>query len=252
MRQQKREEKGVKCFRCQRVEHHKWDCPNIEVERRRGRKEKEMYIARPYKTQQEKRPVDPTYEKVQKYCDKQSIPPEGALLLDREWITKKVVAIYVDCGECEGKGVQSYKNQRQDFLLERQVNIYYKSHIERMRMDVYDLERTDIILDIPQLQAYNSKINQKTEEVKMTRYSPICRRKIAVKKEIEKKKKIGKRIKVADQADREEQKWTIKEKFNNKVELDREKVRKIVPQKFHRQLKVFKKAKSKRMPVRKP
>jgi len=38
----------------------------------------------------------------------------------------------------------------------------------------------------------------------MTRYSPICRRKIAVKKEIEKKKKIGKRIKVADQADREE------------------------------------------------
>ena len=72
-----------------------------------------------------------------------------------------------------------------------------------MRMDVYDLERTDIILDIPQLQAYNSKINQKTEEVKMTRYSPICRRKIAVKKEIEKKKKIGKKIKVADQVDRE-------------------------------------------------
>jgi len=38
----------------------------------------------------------------------------------------------------------------------------------------------------------------------MTRYSPICRRKIAVKKEIEKKKKIGKRIRVADQVNKKE------------------------------------------------
>jgi len=38
----------------------------------------------------------------------------------------------------------------------------------------------------------------------MTRYLPICGRKIAVKEEIEKRKKIGKRIRVVDQADREE------------------------------------------------
>ena len=162
-----------------------------------------MYIARPYKTQQEKRPVDPTYEKVQKYCDKQSIPPEGALLLDREWITKKVVAIYVDCGECEGKGVQSYKNQRQDFLLERQVNIYYKSHIERMRMDVYDLEKTDVILGMPQLQAHNPEINWETGGIKMTRCLPICRRNTVVKKDVEQRKKIGKRIRAVDQADKD-------------------------------------------------
>ena len=45
---------------------------------------------------------------------------------------------------------------------------------------------------------------------------------------------------------------SIEEKFNNEVELNRKKVRKIVPQKFHKWLKVFEKAKSKRMLVRKP
>ena len=44
----------------------------------------------------------------------------------------------------------------------------------------------------------------------------------------------------------------MEEKFNNKVELNRKKVKKIVPQKFYKQLKVFEKAKSKRMLVRKP
>jgi len=29
-----------------------------------------------------------------------------------------------------------------------EVNIYYKSYIERMRMDVYDLGKTDIILEM--------------------------------------------------------------------------------------------------------
>jgi len=44
----------------------------------------------------------------------------------------------------------------------------------------------------------------------------------------------------------------MEEKFNDEVELDRKKVGKMVLQKFHRWLKVFKKAESKRMPVRKP
>ena len=44
----------------------------------------------------------------------------------------------------------------------------------------------------------------------------------------------------------------IEEKFNNEVELDREKVRKMIPQRFHKWLKVFEKMESKRMPVRKP
>jgi len=45
---------------------------------------------------------------------------------------------------------------------------------------------------------------------------------------------------------------SIEEKFNDKVELDREKVRKMVPQRFHKWLKVFEKEELKRMLVRKP
>ena len=30
-----------------------------------------------------------------------------------------------------------------------EVNMYYKSHVERMRMDICDLEKTDVILGIP-------------------------------------------------------------------------------------------------------
>jgi len=44
----------------------------------------------------------------------------------------------------------------------------------------------------------------------------------------------------------------MKEKFDNEIEVNREKVRKIVPQRFHKWLKIFKKVESERMPVRKP
>jgi len=39
------------------------------------------------------------------------------------------------------------------------VNVYYKNHIERMKIDIYDLERTDVILGMLWLQAYNPEIN---------------------------------------------------------------------------------------------
>jgi len=30
-----------------------------------------------------------------------------------------------------------------------EANVYYKSHVERMRMDVYDLGKTEVILEMP-------------------------------------------------------------------------------------------------------
>ena len=54
-------------------------------------------------------------------------------------------------------------------------------------------------------------------------------RSLAVKGDIEKRKKIGKRVRAVEKADRDEWKISIEEKFNNEVELDREKVRKMVP-----------------------
>jgi len=45
---------------------------------------------------------------------------------------------------------------------------------------------------------------------------------------------MRKKIRSMDKADKDKWKWTMQEKFNEEVELDREKVKKIVPQKFHK------------------
>ena len=132
------------------------------------------------------------------------------------------------------------------------VNVYYKNHIERIRIDVCDLGRINIILGMPWLQAHNPEINWETREVRMTRCPQICGRSLVVKGDIEKRKKIGKRVRAVEKADRDEWKMLIEEKFNNEVELDKEKVRKMVPQRFHKWLKVYEKAELERIPVRKP
>jgi len=55
-----------------------------------------------------------------------------------------------------------------------ECNIYYKGHVERIRMDVCDLEKTEVILGMPWLAAHNPEINWETREVKMTRCLPLC------------------------------------------------------------------------------
>jgi len=55
-----------------------------------------------------------------------------------------------------------------------ECNVYYKDHIERMRMDICDLEKMEVILGMPWLAAYNPEINWETGEVKMTRCLLLC------------------------------------------------------------------------------
>jgi len=40
-----------------------------------------------------------------------------------------------------------------------EYNVYYKGHVERMRMNVCNLGKTEIILEMPQLAAHNPEIN---------------------------------------------------------------------------------------------
>jgi len=40
-----------------------------------------------------------------------------------------------------------------------EVNVYYKDYVERMRMDVYNLGKTEIILGMPWLATHNLEIN---------------------------------------------------------------------------------------------
>ena len=57
-----------------------------------------------------------------------------------------------------------------------EANMYYKDHIERIRMDVCDLGKTEVILGMLWLQVHNPEINWETGEVKMTRCPPLCSR----------------------------------------------------------------------------
>ena len=150
------------------------------------------------------------------------------------------------------KNVDRTKNSGGNITHQVEVNVFYKNHVERMRMDVCNLGKTEMILGMPWLQAHNPEINWETREVKMMRCSPLCRRNLAVKEDIEQRKKIRKRIRNVEKANRDKWKWTMKEKFNREIELDREKVKEIVSQRFHKWLKVFGKIKSERMPIRKP
>jgi len=63
-----------------------------------------------------------------------------------------------------------------------EVNVYYKSHVERMRMDMCDLEKIDVILGMPWLQAHNPEINWETGKVKMTRCPLLCGRNMKLEK----------------------------------------------------------------------
>ena len=69
-----------------------------------------------------------------------------------------------------------------------EVNMYYKGHVERVRMDVCELEKTEVILGMPWLTAHNLEINWETGKVKMTRCPPLCgqtpAKKIAKRKQV--------------------------------------------------------------------
>ena len=71
------------------------------------------------------------------------------------------------------RNVDGMDNSGKAITHQVEVNMYYKGHVERMRMDVCDLGKTDVILGMLWLQAHNPEINWETGEVKMTRCPPL-------------------------------------------------------------------------------
>ena len=102
------------------------------------------------------------------------------------------------------KNVDRTENSRGNIMHQVEVNVFYKNHVKRIRMDVCNLGKTEVILGMPWLQVHNPEINWETGEVKITRCSPLCRRNLVVKEDIEQRKKIRKRIRNVKKADRDE------------------------------------------------
>jgi len=69
-----------------------------------------------------------------------------------------------------------------------EYNIFFKGYMERARMDVYNLEKTEVILGILWLAAHNLEIDWEKREVKITHCLSICGRKKQEEKEKEVKK----------------------------------------------------------------
>jgi len=62
--------------------------------------------------------------------------------------------------------------------------MFFKRYIERARIDICNLGKTEVILGIPWLAMHNPEIDWKKKEVKITRYLPIYGKK---KQKIERK-----------------------------------------------------------------
>jgi len=103
-----------------------------------------------------------------------------------------------------------------------ECNMFFKGYIERVRMDICNLGKTEVILDMPWLATHNPEIDWEKGKVKIIRCPPICRK----KKQGEKGKEVRK---------------TEEEK----------KIEELVPKRFWKWKRVFRKVEPERIPVQK-
>jgi len=57
------------------------------------------------------------------------------------------------------RNVDGTNNSRGAITHQVKYNVFFKGHVERMRMDVCDLGKTEVILGMPWLVAHNPEIN---------------------------------------------------------------------------------------------
>jgi len=57
------------------------------------------------------------------------------------------------------RNVDSTNNSRGTITYQVECNVFYKGHVERMKIDVCNLGKTEVILGMPWLTAHNLEIN---------------------------------------------------------------------------------------------
>jgi len=130
------------------------------------------------------------------------------------------------------RNIDGTGNSRGSITHKVEVNLYFKGHVERVRMDVCNLGKTEVILGMPWLQAHNPEIDWERREVKMTRCPPICGRYTGKKEmgpEIKRRRKGKKEIQ-GDEVERI--RWAADKKKDwgreEEMELDHRKVEAMV------------------------
>ena len=123
------------------------------------------------------------------------------------------------------RNVDGTTNAEGAIMHQVECNMFFKRHVERARIDICNLGKIELILEILWLAAHNPEIDWEKGEVKMTHCPPICG----------KRKQEGKEKKVRKTEKNE----------------DEEVLRKLVPRRFWKWKKVFGKKELERMPVQK-
>ena len=106
------------------------------------------------------------------------------------------------------RNVDGIDNDRGMVMHKIECNLYYKGHVEQVKMDVCDLERIEVILGIPWLAVHNPEIDWEKREVKMTRCPPLCRRNQEIGKS-----KGKKQVKMEEKLDEEVVKELVTKRF---------------------------------------
>jgi len=118
--------------------------------------------------------------------------------------------------------------------------------MKRMRMDVCNLGKTEVILGMPWLAVHNPEINWETGEVKITRCPPLCGGRS------QKRKKVKR---IVTEEEEKIVRWAIDNKEDwgreEEIEEDHRKIEEMVPKKFLKWRKVFGKMELERMLKRK-
>jgi len=144
------------------------------------------------------------------------------------------------------RNIDGTNNSKGAITHQVEYNVYYKGHVERMRMNVCNLGKTEVILGMPWLVAHNPEINWETGEVKMTRCPPLCGGRSQTKEKI-KRVVILEEEKIVRWAIDDKEDWGKEEE----MEEDHRKIEEMVPKRFLKWKKVFGKIELERMLTRK-
>jgi len=104
------------------------------------------------------------------------------------------------------KNIDGSVNIGRAIMHQVECNMFFKGHIERVRMDVCNLGKTEVILGMPWLAVHNPEIDWEKGEVKMTRCPPIYGK----RKPEEKKREVKK---VEKDKDKETLKKLVPKRF---------------------------------------
>jgi len=125
------------------------------------------------------------------------------------------------------RNVDGTNNSGGAIMHQVECNVFYKGHMERIRMDMCDLGKTEVILGMLWLAAHNPEINWETGEVKMMRCPSLCSGKS------QKKEKVKR---VATEKEEKIICWVIDDKEDwgkeEKMEEDHRKIEEMVSKKF--------------------